>query len=547
MAKKSFRNILRLTAIPVSATAVLSGAACGSGESDFEQSGTLKALFPNSGITDAEFVDNSTTRLLEEITGQKVEYAQMLGSSEESDVQSALLDGGYSLIKMQRGSYDQNVIQGAFYDITDLIEEYGQNLLATIDESAWDACYYEGKLYAIPEVGFGHMYNNAIVFNMEHLAEVGITEVPSTLTEFTEALHALQDHFGSDPNYHAFSMPGAEAYQPLITGCFEVPYEFYVNEDDEITSWIYSQEADNYLHYMNDLNNYGNGCLSTSWAQATSANVMGFYVQGLCSVSVLPYWNISGTCESMAATGAADSAQDALDNMGFALYLLGDGSYGSVDQTADNSWQLADNTDIGYFCAIPATASEAEAIAAIKWMDAKITDENYRSFLVGKEGESYELVTEEEYLANEADEDSDTVIVPIEEADGTTQYYKLLAEYDNVKDNSMYQTGGNAEVGRRYWPLREAYYNCWGILMDVEDYDHVMTSALSRYSVIPSWSAVSITARSRIVTYIQNTINADDENTFDRYFNYLKDTGFPNLWNDCDADVQAWYQSTKNS
>ena len=180
-------------------------------------------------------------------------------------------------------------------------------------------------------------------------------------------------------------------------------------------------------------------------------------------------------------------------------------------------------------------------------MDAKITDENYRSFLVGKEGESYELVTEEEYLANEADEDSDTVIVPIEEADGTTQYYKLLAEYDNVKDNSMYQTGGNAEVGRRYWPLREAYYNCWGILMDVEDYDHVMTSALSRYSVIPSWSAVSITARSRIVTYIQNTINADDENTFDRYFNYLKDTGFPNLWNDCDADVQAWYQSTKNS
>ena len=298
-------------------------------------------------------MDNSTTRLLEEITGQKVEYAQMLGSSEESDVQSALLDGGYSLIKMQRGSYDQNVIQGAFYDITDLIEEYGQNLLATIDESAWDACYYEGKLYAVPEVGFGHMYNNAIVFNMEHLAEVGITDVPSTLTEFTDALHALQDHFGSDPNYHAFSMPGAEAYQPLITGCFEVPYEFYVNEDDEITSWIYSQEADNYLHYMNDLNNYGNGCLSTSWAQATSANVMGFYVQGLCSVAVLPYWNISGTCESMAATGAADSAQDALDNMGFALYLLGDGSYGSVDQTADNSWQLADNTDIGYFCAIP--------------------------------------------------------------------------------------------------------------------------------------------------------------------------------------------------
>ena len=187
MKKKLIKNTIRSLAVVFSAAMAVSCASCGGGGSDF--SGTLNVLFPNSGITDDKFVDNSTTRAIEEFTGQKVNYSQMLGSSEENDVSNALLAGEYSLIKMQRGSFDQNVVLEAFYDITDLIEEYGKNLLEVIDdEAAWDACRYNGKLYAVPEVGWGFMYDNAIVFNMNDLAEVGITEVPSTLSEFTTAL-----------------------------------------------------------------------------------------------------------------------------------------------------------------------------------------------------------------------------------------------------------------------------------------------------------------------------------------------------------------------
>lgn len=544
MKKKLIKNTIRSLALVFSVAIATSCVSCGGGGGNF--SGTLNVLFPNSGVTDDKFVDNSTTRAIEEFTGQKVNYSQMLGSSEENDVSNALLAGEYSLIKMQRGSFDQNVVLETFYDITDLIEEYGKNLLEVIDdEAAWEACRYNGKLYAVPEVGWGFMYDNAIVFNMNDLAEVGITEVPSTLSEFTTALEKLQARFGgeSNPFYHAFSMQGAEADQQLISGCFDMPKEFYVNQDDEIESWIYSDATDKYLHYMNDL--YRKGYVSTSWASSTSATVMGLYAQGNCSVAVLPYWNIAPTCDSMVSLGKADSVEDALNDMGFALYLLGDGSNGSVDQREDNGWHLASINDVSYFCAIPNSVSEEEAIAAIKWMDAKIVDENYRTFITGKEGEGYEFVTKEEYEANEADGESTTKIVPIVEEDGETKYYKLLPEYNNIKDNSMYQTGGNGKIGKRYWPLREAQYNCWDILMSEADYDHVITSALAKCSVIESWSRQSITARSTVVTYIQNIINAKDDATFDRQFGYLKDTAFPKYWNECNADVQAWYQASK--
>ena len=82
--------------------------------------------------------------------------------------------------------------------------------------------------------------------------------------------------------------------------------------------------------------------------------------------------------------------------------------------------------------------------------------------------------------------------------------------------------------------------------MDEEASSHIITSALARCSVIESWSKQSITARSTIVTYIQNIINAKDETTFNKQFEYLKNTAFPKYWNGCNADVQAWYQANKN-
>ena len=48
------------------------------------------------------------------------------------------------------------------------LEKYGQNLLKTIPQEAWDAVTLDGKIYAIPEIGFGQMISCALVWNMYH-------------------------------------------------------------------------------------------------------------------------------------------------------------------------------------------------------------------------------------------------------------------------------------------------------------------------------------------------------------------------------------------
>lgn len=77
MKKKLIKNTIRSLALVFSVAIATSCVSCGGGGGNF--SGTLNVLFPNSGITDDKFVDNSTTRAIEEFTGQKVNYSQMLG------------------------------------------------------------------------------------------------------------------------------------------------------------------------------------------------------------------------------------------------------------------------------------------------------------------------------------------------------------------------------------------------------------------------------------------------------------------------------------
>lgn len=52
-------------------------------------------------------------------------------------------------------------------------------------------------------------------------------------------------------------MQGAEADQQFISGCFNMPKEFYVDENDKIVNWIYSDATEKYLRYMNDIYNKG--------------------------------------------------------------------------------------------------------------------------------------------------------------------------------------------------------------------------------------------------------------------------------------------------
>jgi len=502
---------------------------------------TLSGLFPAPGMTDSEFNNSGTAKLLEEITGYKVKYSQISGGNEESEVGNALMSQDtYSFIKCGRGSFDQYVTEDAFLDLTDALKTYGQDLLATIDQELWDACTYNGKIYAIPEYGFGYMQDSAIVFNKKHLAKVGITKIPETLTEFTDALHALQAEFGkNDVNYHALAIAGSDADFSIISSTFEMPCEFYEDENGQVKNYIYSDAADKYFKYMNEEITQKN-CLPKNWDTAQGSQVMTWFTNENISVAQIPYWNFNPLCGQMAANpklGYA-SAEEAREDLGWATRIKGDGSYGSVVQEKGRMRGIG---DIGYMIALPVRAVN-QAPYALDWMNQKIKDENYKAFLLGKEGVSHNIIPEAEK------QDGD---IGIQEEDGSTTYYRLLPGYKEVEGNSMYTTGGNPKMGRKYWPLREASYDCWPILLPEEEDDLMILSVLGKCAVLPKWSKVSMQTRSWILTNVQKIIKASGSSEKTTYSYLLKATqdNLPKMYLKADvmSQIQEWYDANRRN
>lgn len=501
---------------------------------------TLSGLYPTSGMRDSEFQDSPTTRAFEEMTGYKVNYYQISGSNEEAEVGNALLeDNTYSFIKCARGAFDQYVVQDAFLDLTELLNRYGQNLLETISDDLWEACTYNGKIYAIPEYGYGDMQNGALVFNAEHLERAGITKLPETLTEFTDAIYKLQRTLGAnDNNYHALAMSAASAIIPVLAGSFDVPKEFYEDENGKVTRDIYSDEMLNYIKYMNRL--VRDNCLPANWDSAQDAQLMGWFTNENISVVHLPYWYVTPLCEQMTANKADKypTVEAARAGLKWQTRIKGDGSDGSPVQ---EKGKLLVEDDIAYFITIP-YQSRAQAAYTIDWMNTRITDENYRRFIIGEEGVSYEIVSE-----SDATEDD----VAIVEADGTTRYYRFLDGYAAILGNSQYATGGNPTIGRRYWPLREKTYDCWEILLPEDETELCTRTALAKCPVLPEWSEKSMAARSRIITYQQLMINTriDGDESVRNSLPYLLKTmksNFETVWTStCAAQVQTWYDSRK--
>ena len=220
---------------------------------DLNNKPEMTVIFPQSGLDDNEFNNGWITKYFEEQTGYKVNYKQFTGD-ETPVVQDIYMNQKeYHMMKIQSPTYFPLLEdkEHNFTDLTDVLEKYGQDLLNTIPEAAWDSVRDEnGRIYAIPETGFSGMIGTALVWNMDHLKEIGYTEVPDTMFEVDDALHKLQAKYGSNIAYHAFATHSAMAYIPTLAAAFNCPEKFYENENGEISHVMFSQEYYNYTKWM---------------------------------------------------------------------------------------------------------------------------------------------------------------------------------------------------------------------------------------------------------------------------------------------------------
>lgn len=500
---------------------------------DLSKKPTINALFPDSGFSDDEFKTGYTAKLLGEVTGYDVVYNQVKGTDADNVITNYLTTKApYNFMKLGLGQFDGHITEEAFLPLEDVLASYGPDLLKIIPQTSWETAKYNGHIYGIPETAFSSMCDNALIFRWKDLKEVGITSLPSTIEEFTAAVEALQTHFSANnSSYHAFSLFGAGPTCPAIADAFDLPKDFYVDSDKKIQNYIYSEHTMPYLNYMNGF--VQKGIMAKSWSSSSNSDVLSTFVKGNASIAYLPYWYMVPLYTQLAQVYSSEFASlaEAKAGIGWVLNLRGDGTSGSVSQTVAKHQGGMGNA---YMISIPWYMGE-QAPYVIDYMNTKIKDANYELLLCGREGEGYSLSNQD---------DPDAIPVTI---NGTTTYRKLLPLYDTaIKDNSMYQTGGNGPLGKACWPMREKGFDCWSVLMDIDE--NTILNPLSLYPVLPAYSKISIASASYVMTYVQQAINSTNQTSTTKstaaIMEKLKSDYLSRYWTSDVADaVNAWYAS----
>lgn len=493
----------------------------------------LVTLFPNSGLSNSAFKDGWIPSYFERITGYKVDYQQATNGQDE--LVQAILAGKekYHMLKLEGGTYLKNVSNNAFVDLKPALEKYGKNLYGengvggVIPKEAWDAVTdpETGAIYAIPETGFSGMIMSALVWNLDQLAEVGITKIPETISEVNDAFHKLQDHFGaSDPLYHAFATGGAQAYIGPLAAAWELPENFYVTGNNEIQHVMYHPQYSVYMSWLVGLKE--SKILAAGWEGWGSADLITQFANEKLGCGYINYWSINDIARKIAVEKGI-SEDEAREKIGWTLFVRGDGELGTVKQKEAKyiSYQT-----IGYYCAVPIHMAKYTPWV-IDWIDQRITNEAFEGFRLGEEGVHHEFV--------EAGTEGALEVT----ISGQKKWVKILPQYElDILPGSMYQCGGNPVVGKELWCLSEQTYNAWDVLVEI-DSPNAIKNPLAMAPYIKGWSEIDIECRSWVLTYEQQLINGKSSQVERRLLS-LKNNWTSKWWtSEVNSNVQAWHQS----
>lgn len=475
---------------------------------------TLNTYFPNSTKSNDFFQNSYIPKQLEKITGYKVKYNQTSEGAADTQVQ-AMLTGKekIDMLKISPTLFNNYVTQGYFTDLTDGIDKYCPNLktCAKITQEQWDAVTYNGKIYALPEIGHTSMVNVGLIWNFDHLKSVNINKLPKTITEVDEALKALQTKYGSDTNYHALGLPGTMSEANPFTAAFDVPCNFFVNDNNEIQNMLFSDRMEEYLKYMNTLAT-GN-IIAQGWSSQTESACMNNFVSGFSSCMVISYWNVTNLRSSLISSYKGFPSDVITENSkkeyvygkndhqyGFAsddalvqweVFIKGDGKLGTNVQTEGKS---RDSRGVGYYITVP-VASSKNAAYTLDWINYKLTEEATILNVAGTEGIHYEKTTKD-------DKDA----VKLLTGNSSEEYVKVLPKfYDEISGTSQYQTTVNGDVARKWWPVAEVGFDAWEVLMT--DESRVILDPFALHPVLTEFSKVDLLARNYVVTQLQNIIN----------------------------------------
>ena len=148
-------------------------------------------------IGSAVSTDNDINRALEAATGVKINIDFKPGSNYSTTCQMTLAGDLPDAMEWHCATYPndlQNLADdGLLLPLDDLLQEYGQNILANRGEGNFFRSSEDGKIYAIPCRTIEYGCNDYVAIRQDWLDKLGLKS-PASSAEYKEVLTAFKDH-----------------------------------------------------------------------------------------------------------------------------------------------------------------------------------------------------------------------------------------------------------------------------------------------------------------------------------------------------------------
>lgn len=266
-------------------------------------------------------------KIYEETTGYKVEYNVLPAENANEKLLMEVSSGAnYDVLNVSVPQFQTLLAQGALMPLTDVLNNYGKDILSGVSEDSWKACSgTDGKIYGIPyKYPYPTEITTFMVARMDLLKGAGINELPKTIDEFYNTLVALKNTYGD--KYIIFTGPFRVASEASvswdipqsITSAFGIYSDWMVDKNGKV---IYMTEHENFpklMEFMQKL--MAEGLLDRDWAVNNTTTVNEKLSSGKAIIAAS---NRTGTAVTTPVMTAKDGLNLTYDDLGYIGALYG--------------------------------------------------------------------------------------------------------------------------------------------------------------------------------------------------------------------------------
>ena len=159
----------------------------------------------------------------------------------------------FDMIQLMTDMFRNTVTLGAFQPLDDLLDAYAPNMVRVVDPNAWRFVTLNNEIMGVPEIiNEGQFVFHVMRVRKDMMQEVGIYEVPTTLTGFYDMLVALRDGLDVIPLSYAPQMGAGVLISPFISSAFGVEgnWNYY---NGRLVHAVEHPGMRDYIAFMNQL------------------------------------------------------------------------------------------------------------------------------------------------------------------------------------------------------------------------------------------------------------------------------------------------------